>query len=251
MLRLFALLALLFVTPALAQDPPEGPYNLSSYRGRVGVELQFTVIGSATGGIWGNGIYSDDSSLAVAAVHAGLLTVGEKGVVTVRLLGPQTSFTGTQKNGITSGNYGAWDGSYEFVGAATVLSTPSRSTAGAIPDPGTLTGYSSQVGDVLKFEVTGKTLGYVYGSGPYTTDSSLAVAAVHAGLLQVGQTGVVMVEILGPQDSFAASDRNGVSTMSWTSYPSAFQFITEDKPQPTEPPDVPTTEKRRDKTAKN
>ena len=46
----------------------------------------------------------------------------------------------------------------------------------------------------------------------YTTGSHLAATAVHAGVLQLGQKGIVKVTILPGQDSYAQTTRNGVTS---------------------------------------
>jgi hypothetical protein len=72
-------------------------------------------------------------------------------------------------------------------------------TADCRPDPGTL--QNERVGGVLCFEVTGITGAYGVGvwggsNGVYSQNSSLAMAAVHAGVLRAGQYGRVQVQIL-------------------------------------------------------
>jgi hypothetical protein len=105
----------------------------------------------------------------------------------------------------------------------------------ALPDPGTLSNYQGQAGKQLQFRVTGGVSGVqfgggfaggaVWGSDVYTLDSALAVAAVHAGVVKSGETAVVAVTILGPQNSFAGSTRNGVTTSPWGQFPGGFKFI--------------------------
>jgi LCCL domain len=95
----------------------------------------------------------------------------------------------------------------------------------ALPDPGTLVGFQNQVGTRLAFKVTaplpapGGLRMAVYGTDIYTMDSALALAAVHAGVLQPGQTGVVRVTILGPQAAFQGSSRHGVLSSPYGAYP--------------------------------
>ena len=66
--------------------------------------------------MWGTDIYTDDSALACAAVHAGVVLAGETKVVTVRIVAGQSSYQGLVRNGVTSSSYGTWPGSYSFVG---------------------------------------------------------------------------------------------------------------------------------------
>ncbi|ANV87598.1 LCCL domain-containing protein [Picosynechococcus sp. PCC 7117] len=69
--------------------------------------------GQPTEKIWGTDIYSDGSSICTAAVHAGLVEPTTGGNVTVKVLGSQTDFVGTERNGITTSSYGPWGGSFE------------------------------------------------------------------------------------------------------------------------------------------
>lgn len=92
----------------------EDPGNLVAYRNLLGSTLSIRVTGSTDGAIWGSGPYSDDSAVAVAAVHAGLVAPGETAVVRVMIAGPQSGFIGADMNGVSSNDYGSWGGSYEF-----------------------------------------------------------------------------------------------------------------------------------------
>ncbi|WP_161606841.1 LCCL domain-containing protein [Fortiea contorta] len=56
--------------------------------------------------------YTDDSSICSAAVHAGLMTTKQGGVVTIRIKPGQPSYSGTKRYGVNSQNYGSWDGSF-------------------------------------------------------------------------------------------------------------------------------------------
>jgi hypothetical protein len=91
----------------------------------------------------------------------------------------------------------------------------------ALPDPGNLSRVNAQAGKTLVFRVTGARAGTpgAWGTGTYTMDSPLAVAAVHTGILQSGQTGVVRVTLLGPVPAYTASTQNGISTSGYGQYP--------------------------------
>lgn len=82
----------------------------------------------------------------------------------------------------------------------------------------------SRIGQSFFFQVTGETEGRVWGTDIYTSDSSLGVACVHAGLLQSGEMGVVKVTMVAPLSNFQGSTRNGVTSHPWTSgWPGAYQ----------------------------
>jgi hypothetical protein len=96
--------------------------------------------------------------------------------------------------------------------------------AHAEPDPGTLTGYNNMLGQTFHFKVTGATTAVIWGTDVYTTDSQLATAAVHAGLLRPGQTGVVKVTIVATPLAFQGSTRNGVTSHPFGMYPAAYKI---------------------------
>lgn len=121
------------------QQPPmqvmPDPGNLVNYRAQVGQTLAFTVTGAASGSVWGSGIYTDDSRLAAAAVHAGILRVGETGTVQVTILPGQQSYQASDANGVRSSNYGVWSGSYSFVGAPAPAQAPAPVAPAPAPEP--------------------------------------------------------------------------------------------------------------------
>ena len=65
--------------------------------------------------------------------------------------------------------------------------------------------------------------GSVWGSGPYTGDSAICRAAVHAGVIGA-QGGVVNLTQAPGQDAYEASVANGVTTSGWGSYGDSFDF---------------------------
>jgi len=65
--------------------------------------------------------------------------------------------------------------------------------------------------------------GSVWGSGPYTGDSAICRAAVHAGVISAAGGVVDLVQAPG-QDSYEASVANGVTTSGWGSYGESFDF---------------------------
>lgn len=63
--------------------------------------------------VWGTDIYTSDSAICAAAVHAGILTMGG-GTVYVRLERGRQSYAGTTRNGITSQAHGPARGSFRI-----------------------------------------------------------------------------------------------------------------------------------------
>ena len=71
--------------------------------------------GTTASEIWGgdDGQYTDDSSICVAAVHAGLITPARGGTVHVTTTEGLDSYGGSTANGVTSTPWGAWGTSFE------------------------------------------------------------------------------------------------------------------------------------------
>jgi hypothetical protein len=145
------------------------PTNLSGYRNKSGQTFQFAVTGAATGGVWGTDVYTDDSSVAAAAVHAGVIGVGETKTLSIAILPGQSSYTGSSRNGITSSLWGSWSGSYSFAGASGTIgvATTAPSVVYAPPSAQTVS-----VGGRLTLTVT------VGGIGPFTYQWYLNGAAI-------------------------------------------------------------------------
>ena len=60
------------------------------------------------GAIWGSDIYTQDSSICTAAVHAGVITLDRGGVVTVEFRPGRSMYGSTVRNGITSNTFGEY-----------------------------------------------------------------------------------------------------------------------------------------------
>jgi hypothetical protein len=54
-----------------------------------------------------------------------------------------------------------------------------------------------------------------WGTDTYTTDSSVCVAAIHAGVIPADKGGMVKVTVVKSIEKYKGSDRNGVKTADW------------------------------------
>jgi hypothetical protein len=97
------------------KEPEADPGSLTCYQDQVGKVFAFKVTGSVNGAVWGSGVYTADSTLATAAVHAGALEVGKTGTVKVRVVEPPPSFSGSTANGVTTRPFGQFPGAYQIV----------------------------------------------------------------------------------------------------------------------------------------
>uniref|UniRef100_A0A1I8J6D2 VWFA domain-containing protein n=1 Tax=Macrostomum lignano TaxID=282301 RepID=A0A1I8J6D2_9PLAT len=103
------------------------PSSLSSYKSKVGQCFEFRVTGRLRGNVWGSGIYTADSSLSKAAVHAGIVRNGQTKYIRVRVLRGRSSYRSTRRNGVKTRRYGRYRLSYKFIGSRSVPSKKPRS----------------------------------------------------------------------------------------------------------------------------
>jgi hypothetical protein len=103
------------------------------------------------------------------------------------------------------------------------LAEDEAKVAHAEPDPGTLVNYQTKVGESFHFKVTGAIGAIIWGTDVYTTDSQLATAAVHAGVLRAGQTGVVKVTIVASPPVFVGSTRHGVTSLPYGPFAAGYK----------------------------
>ncbi len=215
------------ITPASGERPLvtvfPGGSDVTPFRGRNGESFVVELVGDGSGEgpfyVWGTDVYTDDSNLARAAVHAGVLREGQRGVVKVTILPGRDSYEGSARNGVVSRPYGAWLGSYRVEAAgpgakpAGPESEPRPESVIQPPADGTLSGFRDLTGQSFDFEVVGEPGAQnVFGTGVYADDSRLAAAAVHAGAVEVGKRGYVRVTILPNEVVYAGTVRNGVTS---------------------------------------
>ncbi len=235
-------------TPAATASQQETPVDnnalnadaldLSYYRGRVNDVLNVTVTGRLDGSVWGNGIYTDDSDISTAAVHAGIVKYGETKTVRITILPGQMSYGGGWRNGVRSENYIEFDGSFKFTDVTLPLSEQSL-TEGI----GTTTReediylveYQGKHGTVINLIVTGDKEGDVFGTDIYTDDSDISSAAVHAGILKIGETKTISITIVPGQSSYKGTLKNGVKSLDYGEWDGSFMFHDNQVTQPVTP----------------
>jgi hypothetical protein len=94
----------------LVQALPD-PGHLAQFSQQIGKTFVFQVTGNAGGGgVWGTDVYTMDTNLSAASVHAGVLRQGQAGLVRVTILGPQVGFQPSVRHGVMSQGYGAYAG---------------------------------------------------------------------------------------------------------------------------------------------
>lgn len=90
--------------------------NANDYRNELGKKIHYICPpGGIPQAIWGTDSYTSGSSICTAAVHAGLITLGRGGRVTIRIREGLNDYVASTRHGITSRRYSSWPSSFEFV----------------------------------------------------------------------------------------------------------------------------------------
>ncbi len=190
--------------------------------------------------IWGSDIYSDNSSICTAAVHAGFITVEEGGAIAIRILPGQSTYSESSQNGITSSRIDQWQGSFTFttlrdfvagvmvtergvlpinvatwITTANNLTVPSTQPSSLRPKEQSFAVYCPAEGDLAP----------VWGSDIYQASSSICSAAVHAGRINSQSGGSVAFKLVSRQPFYIGNTRNGVTARHGLMGDRSFVFI--------------------------
>lgn len=213
----------------------------------------------AGGSVWGVDIYTDDSSVCQAAVHAGRITEAAGGDVIIEVRGGMPFYRGGVRNGVITEAFGPWRCSYVVTGDRCAAATTKcgstcsdllsdaqncgacghacgadetcRAGACVLGIDGdwrtTASRWTCTVGQahVVRCPRLPSVFPFsaVYGSGPYTSDSSICAAAVHAGkLTRAG--GEVTIELSAGLKKYPGSSANGVDTSTGANWSCSFGF---------------------------
>ena len=95
----------------LAHDPPR---TMVDHCAQIGQTYYFRVTGDPDGPVWGTDVYTGDSSVTAAAVHAGLVKAGDTVVVRVVVVEPPERFDGSLRHGITSHEFERYGTAFRF-----------------------------------------------------------------------------------------------------------------------------------------
>jgi len=200
------------------------PVAMTSYANASNVNkiYKINITGANTAdSIWGTDVYTHDSNIAKAAVHAGVILAGETRDIYLRLLEPYAYYNGSSQNGVTSNNYSTSSllyYGYEFLTVNPIRISSSNTNLSSYA-------YETNLNKIYIVNITGTATGYIWGDMTYTYDSTIAKAAVHAGFATIGQTLDVYVKYISEQSSFSSVTRNGITSISYGYYPGSYQFI--------------------------
>jgi hypothetical protein len=169
----------------------------------------------------GTDVYTIDSGLCVAGIHAGAISK-DGGTFAVRLDEGQIAYRGSLRNGVLSTNDGSSrDGSFTVA----ALGHPPAAAPEAIQ--ATCSFDRTQIKDaygtahLVSCPPGCAQARALWGTNVYSGDSSICKAAIHAGILS-DAGGEVVVVLAGWQPAFQGGARNQVRSGDYGPYPSSF-----------------------------
>lgn len=220
-----AFILLLTAATAAAQETIDWTRQADGLRGRDGQRFAFVCPpnGTVSARVWGTDLYTDDSSICSAAVHAGLITPGGGGAVTIEVRAGASSYAASTRHGVTSRGYGGWHGSFVFV-AGGGGGNPPVITIDWITQADGLRGRNGQR-FTYDCPAGGTPSSRVWGTDVYTDDSSICTCAVHAGLITARAGGVVTIEIRPGASSYEATTKNGITSRAYGGWHGSFVFV--------------------------
>lgn len=177
--------------------------------GEVGTEMTISCPADCTENIiWGTDVYTNDSSVCTAAVHAGAIT-SAGGDVTLEFVEGLDEHPASDQNGVSSSSWGSWETSFTFVTDENIVELSCMDTN--IPD--------ATIGDVYQARCpAGCEAGALWGTNLYTDDSAICTAAAHAGATTLEAGGEFTLAFLEGREEYPASDQNGITSSSWGSW---------------------------------
>jgi len=190
--------------------------NARSYRGR---SEPITVVcppGGRAQPVWGSDVYTDDSSVCTAAVHAGVITFATGGTIVIEMRPGRNGYPGNRRNGVASSPWEAWEASF----TVSPYVEPPPPEPPRPPPPPPLIGWDRTAvglapnGRRFTFRCRPPAVpATVRGTDTYAWDSSICTAAVHAGVITLAAGGTVTIEMRPGTERYAGSNRNGITSI--------------------------------------
>jgi hypothetical protein len=224
-------------------------YNATQFQGG-GVGSVFQVACppgcEQSGGLWGTDVYTGDSGICRAGIHAGVIpTTG--GVVTVQVQPGRPAYRGSARYGIESNDYGTYGSSFQVFmpqGQPAAAAPPPPPPPAAVqpaympPQPATVSSQVIEAG--CSFNATQirdqigtahmvscppgcAAHGGLWGTDVYTGDSGICRAAIHSGLISPNGGSVVVVTEPG-RPAYRGSVRYGIQSNDYGNYGSSFRL---------------------------
>ena len=169
--------------------------------------------------VYGTDVYSSDTPVCAAAMHAGVMSA-RGGEVTVVVEPGRPAYRGSKRNGITSHDRGTHDASFRFHGPVVVQAAPEVRApivvdAGCSFEANQLHGEPGSIHRVSCPPHCTADLppwGGAWGTDTYSGNSRICVAAIHAGLSSDAGGGEFTLILGDKRPAFRGSKRNGVES---------------------------------------
>jgi hypothetical protein len=172
----------------------------------------------SNGTVWGSDVYTDDSDLCRAAVHAGAIGA-DGGPITVARSEGRSLYVGSSRNGVASNDYGSYDVSIAFAGTASPPPGAERCPGSLVINRNLATPFTC----TCSGEAARRSSGTVWGTDVYTDDSDLCRAALHAGAIGADGGAITVARSEG-RAFYVGSSRNGVASNDYGSYDASIAF---------------------------
>lgn len=207
--------------PLLAQQPSLGvssSLTAAAFKDQVGRRITYVCPPTDIPpdvSVWGTDVYTFDSAVCLAAIHAGVLQRQSAGIVTFTMGPGAAAFRASTRNGVTSKPYTSYESTFKFDTSGEPGRLDGRTTL-RVP-----AGFAGSI--VVTCPPTGDFPYSLWGTDIYADDSSICAAAVHANLITAAAGGPVTVTPAGAQNAFQGSSRNGVKSENYTAWPTSFR----------------------------
>jgi hypothetical protein len=175
---------------------------------------------------YGTGVYTSDSPVCKAGVHAGAIA-GAGGVVTVRIDPGRPAYRGKDQHGVKSRDYAKYRRSFAVItpeNASRPAADASLIEAGCSYGAGQLDGPDGTTFRVACPAGCDEVGHNVYGTGVYTTDSPICKAAIHTGAIPP-KGGIVSVRIEPGRSEYSGSQQNGISSRRYGKYKKSYAVV--------------------------
>ena len=87
--------------------------------------------------------------------------------------------------------------------------------------------FQTHMDKTVRIRVVGSNAGTVWGTGTYTADSNIGVAAVHAGAVKSGDTKIIKIRITRDPGGYVGSNANGIQSHPYGQFPTgAYEILT-------------------------
>jgi hypothetical protein len=227
-------------------------FNATQLQGDPGATFQIACPPGceSTGNTWGTDVYTADSGICRAGIHAGAISPAG-GLFTVQIQPGRAAYRGSARNGVQSSDYGNYPRSYAVFGGQPMAAQgypPATAQPGppGYPPQQQAPGYppaaappqvieagcsynATQIQDgvgsthVVNCPAGCASQGNVWGTDVYTADSGICRAAVHAGLLS-DAGGNVAVTVEPGRPAYRGTTRNGIQSSDYGNYPKSFRL---------------------------